>query len=125
MLLRVLDDIARTGTSHDPAILKRVLLAATDDVPGVLQLAISELHPGQRVLPHAHVDLWEVFLVLQGSITLDMDGKDTVLKRGHMAVVPPPVSHGVACLGDTPAEMLVLGVQGDPPENDLESARTP
>jgi quercetin dioxygenase-like cupin family protein len=124
MLHRILDEIARTGTSHDPAVLKRVLLAKEDGIPGVLQLAVSELQPGQRVLPHAHVDLWEIFLVRKGSMTLEVDGQEQVLGVGHMAVVPPPCSHGVACRGDTTLELLVLGVRGDPPLDDDESART-
>ncbi len=113
-IVRDLATIAHTGTSHDPAILKQVLLAREDAVASIMQLAQSTLQRGQLVEPHSHVDMWEVFWVQSGVLRCSVDGVDHVLEPGQLIVVAPGQAHGVACVGDEPVVMVVLGVQGEP-----------
>ncbi|MCH2135859.1 MAG: cupin domain-containing protein [Phycisphaerales bacterium] len=113
---RALADISLTPTSHDPSILKRVLVSASDSVGSLMQLAISTLEPGQVVEPHVHRDLWEIFMVRSGRVLIKIDRTDHLMATDDWVVVPPGVQHAVAAHGEVAAQMLVVGVAGDPPD---------
>lgn len=51
-----------------------------------------DLQPGQRLPEHTH-DYEEVFHVLSGTITVSLDGEETLLGPGDTVMVPPGVSH--------------------------------
>lgn len=112
-----LAELPRTPTSHDPDILKQVLVDAASGVPGLMQLAVTRLDPGQRVEPHAHRDLWEIFLIRRGVVEIRVNDDVHMLEGDQWIVVPPPAVHSVACGGRDHAEMLVIALAGDPPPN--------
>ena len=114
--LRRRADTAHTGTSHDSAILKQVLLARDDAAANIMQVAISMLQPGQAVAPHTHADMWELFLVRSGAIQVTFDERAEVLQADDLIVIPAGTAHGVACAGEETAELLVMGLQAEPPE---------
>ena len=60
-----LDHLPEQPVSHDPAIHKRVLFMS-GEIPHVTQVSQASLLPGQVVPPHAHQDMYEVFLCLRG-----------------------------------------------------------
>jgi mannose-6-phosphate isomerase-like protein (cupin superfamily) len=42
---------------------------------------------------HSHADTDELFLVLEGALTLDLPGRSVTLKKGQMYVVPKGIDH--------------------------------
>src|SRR5437763_16069856 len=49
------------------------------------------LQPRERGRIHAHERQEEVYLVLEGELTLAVEGEEHVLQQGQLARVPPPV----------------------------------
>jgi quercetin dioxygenase-like cupin family protein len=82
------------GVSHDPEILKRVLLRK-GEAPHVLQLATVDFEPGQTAAAHAHDGMVEVFLCEAGSGSVDIDGQAHAIRPGTMFVCEPGEVHEV------------------------------
>lgn len=58
--------------------------------------------------PHWHKVTTEIFYVVDGSLTLTVDGESTTVGAGGYAFVPPGVVHGFANQGDAPAKFFLL-----------------
>ncbi|MEO8669772.1 MAG: cupin domain-containing protein [Tahibacter sp.] len=67
---------------------------------------------------HAHADEDELFLVLRGTLNLQIDGNDVVLNEGDLHVVPKGVRHNPTAA----SECLVLLVER---KSTLHSGDTP
>jgi quercetin dioxygenase-like cupin family protein len=67
------------------------------------------LRPGQRGRIHRHARQEEVYLVLEGTLTLTVEGTDHTLGRGELARVAPPVRRRLANAGDELLAILALG----------------
>lgn len=78
--------------SHDPAIQKRVLLSG-GELSHLTQLAIAELPIGGATSAHAHADMAEVFVVLDGQGELEVEGEQIGLGAGDCFVVEPREEH--------------------------------
>jgi mannose-6-phosphate isomerase-like protein (cupin superfamily) len=63
---------------------------------------------GRRPLPHRHVNCSEAFWVLDGTITLVLDGEEQRGGRDDFLLVPRGASHTFGNDGDEPARLLVL-----------------
>jgi quercetin dioxygenase-like cupin family protein len=101
--------LPRQGVTHDPHVLKRVLLAA-GAVPHLTNLSQAELHPGQVVSRHAHVDMHEVFLVESGAGGMTVDDTEVELRAGVCVVVEPGEAHRIAQRGDDPLVLTYFGI---------------
>ncbi len=89
-----LNQIQETPVSHNPAIKKKVLLA-NDVIPGLTQYAQSTFPPGEIASAHAHIDMYEVFLVIKGSGTITIDDTEVKLSAGVCIVVEPTEQHEI------------------------------
>lgn len=58
--------------------------------------------------PHVHKVTTEIFYVLDGTLTMSVDGKATHLAPGGCAYVPPGVAHGFSNETDAPAKFLLV-----------------
>ena len=65
-----------------------------------------EMDPGQRLPEHRH-DREEVFHVLDGRLTVSLDGEETDLHDGDTVMIPPGVSH-FSYVGDHAAVLLAV-----------------
>jgi len=99
-----LADLPAEGVSHDPAIRKQVLLRR-GELPHLMQFAQSRLSPGQVARTHVHRDMWEVFLIEQGTGVMRVDGRPHPLAPGLCIAVAPGESHEIVSTGP---EELVL-----------------
>ncbi len=73
-------------------------------------LNLIRLAPGQRGRIHAHREQEEVYLVLDGALTLELSADDTVeLGRHEAARVAPEVRRRLVNAGAQPALVLALG----------------
>ncbi len=57
--------------------------------------------------PHLHRDSDEVYIVLKGSIVLDIDGEQVTVAAGEVCFVPAGVYHAVVAV-ETPIQDFVI-----------------
>ena len=68
-------------------------------------ISVLRMRPGQRGRIHRHEHQEEVYLVLEGTLTLSIEGEERELGRGSLARVAPAVRRQLTNRG---AELLVL-----------------
>ncbi len=107
-----LECVVAEGLSHDPAILKRVLLRS-GEVPHLTQLAQATFAPGQMAPSHAHSDMWEIFWCTAGEGSLRVAERDIPLCAGRCVVVEPGEHHELRNSGTTPLLVIVAGLLMD------------
>ena len=78
--------------SHNPAIKKQVFLN-NGEIPQITQFARSVFQSGQIAPAHTHQDMWEVFLVTSGTLTIIVDGKTHQLQAGASITLAPRETH--------------------------------
>jgi uncharacterized cupin superfamily protein len=76
-----------------------------------MNLAILE--PGQRGRVHLHSEQEEVYLVLEGELTLVVEGEDHAVPRAGLARVPPPVRRQLVNRGSERVVLIALGGAGE------------
>jgi uncharacterized cupin superfamily protein len=73
-------------------------------------LNLLRLRPGQRGRIHRHLHQEEAYLVLDGTLTLELDGEaPRDLRRGDLARVAPEVRRRLWNRGDEPLFVLAIG----------------
>ncbi len=92
---------ARANTMHFKA------LASLDD--GDFSLMERTLPPGGRQPPpHRHTNCSEAYFVLDGAVTVTVDGQPLELRREDFVLVPRGVAHTFGNRGAIDARLLVL-----------------
>lgn len=71
------------------------------------------LRPGQRGRIHRHERQEEVYLVLEGTLTLLVDGEEQVLEEGELIRVAPEVRRQLVNRGPGRLVLLALGGHGE------------
>jgi mannose-6-phosphate isomerase-like protein (cupin superfamily) len=71
------------------------------------------LQPGERGRIHAHEHQEEVYLVLEGELTLVVEGEDSTLGPDRLVRVGPPVRRQLANAGVQRVVLLALGGSGE------------
>jgi mannose-6-phosphate isomerase-like protein (cupin superfamily) len=72
-------------------------------------LNLIRLRPRQRGRIHRHKRQEEVYIVLEGTLTLGVEGEERELGRGTVVRVAPGVRRQLANRGDEPLVLLALG----------------
>jgi quercetin dioxygenase-like cupin family protein len=72
-------------------------------------LNLIRLRPRQRGRIHRHERQEEVYLVLEGKLTLEVEGEAHELARGSIARVAPAVRRRLSNAGDEPLAVLAIG----------------
>ena len=67
------------------------------------------LQPGQQGRIHRHEHQEEVYLVIEGTLTLSFEDGERELSRGELARVAPPVRRRLSNRGDERVAILALG----------------
>ncbi len=70
---------------------------------------LIRLRPGQRGRIHRHERQEEVYLVLEGALSLELEDERRELGRGELVRVAPGVRRQLANRGDAPLVLLALG----------------
>jgi uncharacterized cupin superfamily protein len=80
---------------------------------GVTSFGINEivLEPGQRGRIHRHARQEEVYLVLEGELTLGIEGEEEALGEGELVRVAPGIRRQLVNRG--PARLVLLALGGD------------
>jgi mannose-6-phosphate isomerase-like protein (cupin superfamily) len=71
------------------------------------------LRPGQRGRIHRHERQEEVYLVMEGTLTLEVEGSEQDLARGTLARVAPEVRRRLLNRGPGLCVVLALGASGE------------
>ncbi|MDX1455448.1 MAG: cupin domain-containing protein [Gammaproteobacteria bacterium] len=70
---------------------------------------VFEVPPGKRAFPyHAHAEIEELFLVLEGEGTLRHDGAEHAIKAGDMIAAPVGSAHQIINTSDAPIRYLAF-----------------
>jgi uncharacterized cupin superfamily protein len=96
-----------SGTGERFVALRREL--------GVTSFGMNQivLQPGQRGRIHRHERQEEVYLVLEGTLTLVVEREDSMLERGDLVRVAPSLRRQLVNRGPDPLVMLALGGDGE------------
>jgi quercetin dioxygenase-like cupin family protein len=86
-------------------------LVREHEVDGEFLLFEDEVEPGKPTPLHTHPEADETFYLLAGSILLHVDGVETELRVGGIAVVPRNLPHAFLA-GPSGARMLCLHTPG-------------
>ena len=76
-------------------------------------LNLLTLQPGQRSRVHVHEQQEEVYLVLEGELTLIVEGTDHALPRGRLARVPAALRRQLVNAGHERVVLIALGGAGE------------
>ena len=98
------------SVSHNPEIKKQVFLRNGELGP-ITQLARAVFQPGDISPGHAHLDMGEVFLVLEGTLTITVDGTTTTHGPGSCLALTPHEHHELSNQGEGNLAILTLGVR--------------
>ena len=90
---------------------------------GVTSFGLNQLvlQPGQRGRIHRHREQEEVYLVLEGTLTLLVEGEEQTLGRGELARVAPAVRRQLLNRGPDRLVLLALGGSGEHAGRDGEA----
>src|ERR1700704_3022048 len=104
--------VGTTRTRLDPASTERFLTLRRQ--LGVSSFGINQivLQPGQRGRIHRHQRQEEVYLVLEGKLTLVVEGQETELSDGELIRVAPGVRRQLVNRGPERLVLLALGGGG-------------
>jgi uncharacterized cupin superfamily protein len=82
---------------------------------GVTSFGLNQivLHPGQRGRIHAHERQEEVYLVLDGTLTLVVEGEESKYGRGELIRVAPGVRRQLVNRGPGTLHLLAIGGAGE------------
>jgi mannose-6-phosphate isomerase-like protein (cupin superfamily) len=82
---------------------------------GVSSFGINEivLQPRQRGRIHRHTRQEEVYLVIEGELTIGIEGEEQALGEGELIRVAPSVRRQLANRGPAKLVLLALGGDGD------------
>lgn len=98
-----------SGVSHNSEIRKQVFLA-NGEVPHLTQFARSILEPGQVAPAHSHADMWEVFQVSAGTLTIVVDGQKRKLAPGSTITLAPHEVHELSNEGTEDLHLTYFGI---------------
>jgi len=82
---------------------------------GVTSFGLNQivLHPGQRGRIHAHERQEEVYLVLDGTLTLLVEGEESTYERGELIRVAPGIRRQLVNRGPRNLHLLAIGGAGE------------
>ena len=105
-------DLPWSEVSHNADIRKQVFLA-NGEVPQITQFARSVFRPGQVSPGHSHADMWEVFVVTAGDLTVEVDGQTHTLESGSTITLTPHERHELRNEGPDELHLTYFGILCD------------
>lgn len=83
-----------------------------DEIPKgkIMQISISPFQPHQSCPTHQHYDLWEIFIVDQGSIDITIDNVLYHLNEKDGIIVKPHHDHSLMNNNNSTTTMFVIGI---------------
>lgn len=103
------------GSSESFLPLRRAL--------GVTSFGINQmkLRPGQRWRIHRHLEQEEVYLVLEGELTVSIEGDEFTVREGELARIAPELRRQILNRSPEPVLLIALGGSGEHQSRDAEA----
>lgn len=79
-----------------------------------MQLVLMTLKPGEDIGLEVHEEHDQFFRIEEGTVTVYMNGEETVLNANDAAIVPAGVEHNVTNTGNVPVKLYTIYA---PPEH--------
>jgi quercetin dioxygenase-like cupin family protein len=83
-----------------------------------------DVPPGSMVAPHVHLHEEESYYMLEGSITVQVAGEETLVKSGDFVHIPPGTAHSYRNDSSQPSRFLAWAIGGSLDEFFLEIGAT-
>jgi quercetin dioxygenase-like cupin family protein len=87
------------GPRHELAGQLQTLLVGAEQTGGACAMTTVEMAKGRGLPAHVHQETYEALMVLEGGLTVVLDGEEHVLTRGDTASVPAGTEHAYAAAG--------------------------
>ena len=95
----------------NPGVLKRVLASKKDLLRGQVQMVNwSRLPVGSSFQPHYHEDMQEVFVMLNGRVSMAVNDETHELVGGDAILIEPREIHEMKNLCESDVEYVVFGI---------------
>ncbi|MBD2102256.1 cupin domain-containing protein [Leptolyngbya sp. FACHB-261] len=105
-----LAEVAPVPVTHDPQLLKRVLLKDSDTQSNLKMLNHTAMAVGESFRSHSHPTMEEVFYFLEGQGHFSLADQTLKVGPGDCVYVPCATSHACINVGDQPLVFLSFGV---------------
>ena len=99
-MIRKLSDIEPVPIVHGSAE-KQVLVDSNESGCSITQIAITEVKRGEVIFAHMHTDIQEGFYILEGELSVVLDGKETVCGKDTFVYVDKCTWHEMTALQDS------------------------
>jgi mannose-6-phosphate isomerase-like protein (cupin superfamily) len=109
-----LAETAPVPVSHDPQLLKRVLLKDADTRSNLKMLNHTAMEPGQSFRLHSHPTMEEVFYFLSGEGIFTLGEETSPVTAGDCLYVPAATVHACTNTGSEPLVFLAFGIALEP-----------
>ncbi len=103
------DEQPQTPVSHDPDILKKVILSS-GDADNLTQASTVSLKPGQSTTSHIHSDMTEIYTLTAGLIDFEVNGEAHSVSAPATVVIHPGETHSIKNSSDSGAELSYVGI---------------
>ena len=100
MKIKHVSDIECVKTSHGCGV-KRILISKDDTDSGITQIAVTHMMAGECVGEHTHNTMEEMFLILEGSVSVMSDGTETVCGKDDFIHINAGTPHALMVVCDT------------------------
>lgn len=98
------------NTEH-PGVMKRVLATCDDLQHGqVMMVNWARLPKGSSFQKHYHQDMQEVFVLLDGPVTMMVEERSVELDRGDAVIVDPGRVHQMTNISGADVDYVVFGI---------------
>jgi mannose-6-phosphate isomerase-like protein (cupin superfamily) len=108
MQFSTVNNAPKEPVSHTPAAKKRVWFRK-GDLPRFTQIARVVVPPGEVRAAHAPADMNELFLILEGTARMIVDGRPQDLKPGDAIALAPSKTHKLSNQSTEPIVFIVAG----------------
>lgn len=108
MKLSSINSALEEPVSHNPAAKKRVWFRK-GELPPFTQIAHVVVPPGQVHAAHAHADMHELFIMLEGTARMTVHGRPHDLRTGDALALAPGETHELSNSSHEPLSFLVAG----------------
>lgn len=108
-------DVPGIPASHEspdhPGVFKKILVQAGDLIQGRVQMINWAMLPaGKSFQAHFHEDMQEVFILVQGSARIDIEGESADLFAGDAVFVPVGAVHTMHNTAEAETVYIAIGV---------------
>lgn len=108
MHLRSINSAPEEPVSHNPAAKKQVWFRK-GELPPFTQIARVVVPPGEVLTAHAHADMHELFIILEGTARMAIDDHAHDLNPGDAIALTPSETHELSNPSHEPLVFIVAG----------------